>query len=74
MECGMERRFRRGFTAAEKTELWDRLGRQNSSDLTNCNCKGFSFSANINSDNPPTKIGLDAENGQISSYLPKLVR
>src|ERR1700723_800539 len=23
MECGMERRFHRGFTAAEKTELWD---------------------------------------------------
>src|SRR6202165_3872798 len=27
MECGMERRFRRGFTAAEKTELWDRWKR-----------------------------------------------
>ena len=26
MECGMERRFHRGFTAAEKTELWDRAG------------------------------------------------
>src|SRR6478672_7773696 len=24
MECRMERRFHRGFTAAEKTELWDR--------------------------------------------------
>src|SRR6476620_11649741 len=24
MECGMERRFHSGFTAAEKTELWDR--------------------------------------------------
>src|ERR1700694_4360669 len=27
MECGMGRRFRRGFTAAEKTELWDRWKR-----------------------------------------------
>src|SRR6202140_4503202 len=27
MECGMGRRFRRGFTAAEKTELWDRWQR-----------------------------------------------
>src|SRR3979490_183295 len=27
MECGMERRFHRGFTAAEKTELWDRWKR-----------------------------------------------
>ena len=27
MECGMERRFHRGFTAAEKTELWDRCKR-----------------------------------------------
>src|SRR3954469_21146451 len=27
MECSMERRFRRGFTAAEKTELWDRWKR-----------------------------------------------
>src|ERR1700693_5246339 len=27
MECGMERRFHRGFTAAEKTELWDRWNR-----------------------------------------------
>src|SRR5271156_2657696 len=27
MECGMERRFHRGFTAAEKTELWDRWQR-----------------------------------------------
>ena len=27
MECGMERRFHRGFTAAEKTELWDRWSR-----------------------------------------------
>src|SRR3989440_7293264 len=27
MECGMERRFYRGFTAAEKAELWDRWKR-----------------------------------------------
>src|ERR1700760_653167 len=27
MECGMERRFHRGFAAAEKTELWDRWKR-----------------------------------------------
>jgi hypothetical protein len=27
MECGMERKFHRGFTAAEKTELWDRWKR-----------------------------------------------
>src|SRR6201992_875251 len=27
MECGMERRFHRGLTAAEKTELWDRCKR-----------------------------------------------
>src|ERR1700693_1408992 len=27
MECRMERRFHRGFTAAEKTELWDRWQR-----------------------------------------------
>ena len=27
MECRMERRFHRGFTAAEKTELWDRWKR-----------------------------------------------
>ena len=27
MECGMERRFHRGFTGAEKTELWDRWKR-----------------------------------------------
>ena len=27
MECGMERRFHRGFTASEKTELWDRWKR-----------------------------------------------
>src|SRR2546428_13944836 len=27
MECGMERRFHRGFTAAEKTELRDRWKR-----------------------------------------------
>ena len=27
MECGMDRRFHRGFTAAEKTELWDRWKR-----------------------------------------------
>src|SRR5262245_66297121 len=27
MECEMERRFHRGFTAAEKTELWDRWQR-----------------------------------------------
>jgi transposase, IS30 family len=27
MECGMERRFHTGFTAAEKTELWDRWKR-----------------------------------------------
>ena len=27
MECGMERRFHRSFTAAEKTELWDRWKR-----------------------------------------------
>src|ERR1700682_2668589 len=27
MERGMERRFHRGFTAAEKTELWDRWKR-----------------------------------------------
>src|SRR2546422_2340958 len=27
MECGMERRFHRGFTAAEKAELWDRWKR-----------------------------------------------
>jgi IS30 family transposase len=27
MECEMERRFHRGFTAAEKTELWDRWKR-----------------------------------------------
>ena len=27
MECGMERRFHRGFTAAENTELWDRWKR-----------------------------------------------
>jgi IS30 family transposase len=27
MECGMERKFHRGFTAAEKTELWDRRKR-----------------------------------------------
>src|SRR3981189_1366756 len=27
MECGMERRFHRGFSAAEKTELWDRWKR-----------------------------------------------
>ena len=27
MECGMERSFHRGFTAAEKTELWDRWKR-----------------------------------------------
>src|SRR5258707_13798356 len=27
MECGMGRRFHRGFTAAEKTELWDRWKR-----------------------------------------------
>ena len=27
MECGMERRFHRGFTAEEKTELWDRWKR-----------------------------------------------
>src|ERR1700748_886194 len=27
MECGMERRFHRGFTAAEKTEVWDRWKR-----------------------------------------------
>ena len=27
MECGMGRRFHRGFTAAEKTELWDRCKR-----------------------------------------------
>src|SRR5450432_1524512 len=27
MECGMERGFHRGFTAAEKTELWDRWKR-----------------------------------------------
>src|SRR6185503_13982014 len=27
MEGGMERRFHRGFTAAEKTELWDRWKR-----------------------------------------------
>ena len=27
MECGMERRFHRGFTEAEKTELWDRWKR-----------------------------------------------
>src|SRR5476649_3016365 len=27
MECSMERRFHRGFTAAEKTELWDRWKR-----------------------------------------------
>ncbi len=26
MECWMERRFHRGFTAAEKTELWDTGG------------------------------------------------
>src|ERR1700749_4080833 len=30
MECGMERRFHRGFTAAEKTELWDRWKRRES--------------------------------------------
>src|ERR1700685_4707383 len=30
MECGMERRFHRGFTAAEKTELWDRWKRGDS--------------------------------------------
>src|SRR5258707_15609944 len=33
MECGMERRFHRGFTAAEKTELWDRWKRGESLDL-----------------------------------------
>ena len=27
MECGMERSFHRGFTTAEKTELWDRWKR-----------------------------------------------
>src|ERR1700753_1270809 len=27
MECVMERRFHRGFTAAQKTELWDRWKR-----------------------------------------------
>src|SRR4249919_1232661 len=27
MECGMDQRFHRGFTAAEKTELWDRWKR-----------------------------------------------
>ena len=27
MECGMERRFHRGFTASEKKELWDRWKR-----------------------------------------------
>src|SRR6202171_2180294 len=27
MECGMGRRFCRGFTAAEKTEVWDRWKR-----------------------------------------------
>src|SRR6476469_4496469 len=27
MECGMERSFHRGFTEAEKTELWDRWKR-----------------------------------------------
>jgi hypothetical protein len=27
MECGMERRFHRGFTAADTTELWDRWKR-----------------------------------------------
>ena len=27
MECRMERRFHRGFTAAERTELWDRWKR-----------------------------------------------
>src|SRR3984893_12056392 len=27
MECGMEQRFHRGFTAAEKKELWDRWKR-----------------------------------------------
>ena len=27
MECEMERRFHRGFTAAEKKELWDRWKR-----------------------------------------------
>src|ERR1700739_569671 len=27
MECGMGLRFHRGFTAAEKTELWDRWKR-----------------------------------------------
>ncbi len=27
MECGMDRRFHRGFTAAEKAELWDRWKR-----------------------------------------------
>ena len=27
MECGMERKFHRGFTAAEKTELWDHEAR-----------------------------------------------
>jgi DNA-binding CsgD family transcriptional regulator len=27
MGCGIERRFHRGFTAAEKTELWDRWKR-----------------------------------------------
>ena len=28
MECGMERRFHRGFTASEKKELWDRWKRE----------------------------------------------
>src|SRR6202048_4381222 len=27
MECGMAHKFHRGFTAAEKTELWDRWKR-----------------------------------------------
>jgi hypothetical protein len=35
MECGMERRFHRGFTAAEKTELWDRWKRGESLKLRN---------------------------------------
>jgi hypothetical protein len=27
MECGMDRRFHRGFTASERKELWDRWKR-----------------------------------------------
>src|ERR1019366_10700662 len=50
------------------------LGRQNSSDSRNCNCRDFSLAANSNSDYVPTKVGLDAEKGQISLDSPKRVQ